>query len=108
MNHFSKKTLTQIKWWAWLATVLPLTALAGMFFVEFFGSEDMYRIALAIGATIMFSIAVVWWWWAIWIIANITGVLSSTVDKIEVVDEEIKSIRKSLRFFFDIKDNESK
>jgi hypothetical protein len=97
MKNFHKMALKHIQWWAWAAVVLPLTALAGMFFVEFIGTDTQYKLALATGATVMFGIAVVWWWWALYIIAKVTGILAKTIDRFDDVDTDIKEIRKDLK-----------
>lgn len=97
MKEFYKKTLKQIRWWAWAAAVLPLLTLAGLFFVKFIGTDSNYTLALTTGATIMFGVAVVWWWWAIYTIAKITDVLSGTLDKFDDVDTDIKELRKELK-----------
>lgn len=94
---FHLKALQQIRWWAWAAVVLPLTGLAGMFFVEFFGTDTHYRLALATGATVMFGIAVIWWWWALYIIAKVTMAISHAIEKLTDVDADIKEVRKELR-----------
>jgi hypothetical protein len=96
-KNFHKTKLSEIKWWAWAATVLPLTALAGMFFIEYIGTDDWYHIALGIGAMVMFGIAVVWWWWALWTILQVTNVLGTTVKKFDVVDDEIKEIKREVK-----------
>src|SRR6056300_1160411 len=94
---FHKKKLSEIKLWAWAAAVLPITALAGLFFINFIGHDTYYQIALAIGATAMFFIAVIWWWWALWTMLQVTNILGSTIEKFDVVEKEIKEIKTEVK-----------
>ena len=97
LKDFHKKRLREIKWWAWAATVLPIVALAGLFFLEVIGLDSYVNAALTIGAIFMFFVAVVWWWWAIWTIAKVTGILSRTIDKFDDVKEDLKSIKRIIK-----------
>ena len=96
IEEFRKKKLREIKIWAWLAVILPITALAGMFFVWVFGIDTYVKIFMVIGSTAMFSVAVIWWWWAIWTVAKITDLLGMTADKMKDLKNEILSIRKEI------------
>lgn len=97
LKDFHEKRLREIKWWAWAATVLPIVALAGLFFLEAFGLDTYINTALTIGATAMFFVSVVWWWWAIWTIAKITGILSQTYNKFDDVKKDLKFIRNDIK-----------
>ena len=97
MIDFHKRKLKQIKWWAWLATVGPITALGGLFFAEFIGTHTMFRMLLTFGATVFFCIAVFWWWWALYTIARITGVLGEAIEKIITVDNQVKEIKTEIK-----------
>ena len=97
MIDFHKQKLKQIKWWAWLATVGPITALGGLFFAAFIGTHTMARMLLSFGATVFFCIAVFWWWWAMYTIARITGVLGEAIEKIVTVDTEVKEIKTEIK-----------
>ena len=94
LKDFHKKQLQEIKWWIWAAIVLPIVALAGLFFIEVIGLDTYVNTALTIGATAMFFVSVVWWWWAIWTIARVITMLSNTVDKFDGVKEDLRSIKK--------------
>ena len=96
LKDFHRKKLNQIRWWAWAATVLPIVSLAGLFFINYIGTETYWDMALICGATIMFAIAVIWWWWAIYTIAQVTNILGTVADKFRDVGQEIKSIRKDI------------
>ena len=96
MKEFHKKALSQISIWAWAATILPLVALAGLFFLEMIGLRSYYHATLIVGATVMFAISVVWWWWALYTIAGVTSVLGKTSDKLDIVVEEVVDIKKEV------------
>jgi Zn-dependent protease with chaperone function len=97
MIEFRNKTIKQIKVWAWAASVLPLTALAALFFISIFDASEIYQRALIIGAVTMFATAVTWWWWVIYTIAKVIDVLGTTIDKFEDVKEDLQEIKKELR-----------
>lgn len=96
-NDFKTNTIREIRLWAWAATVLPITGLAGIFFLWFVGTDSLLNLAITIGGTLMFAIAVVWWWWAIRTMRNLVRQWDVTkVKVIEVLDEvvEIRTIVK--------------
>ena len=97
MKEFHKKALLQISIWAWAATILPIVALAGLFFLEFIGLRSYYHLTLTIGATIMFAVSVVWWWWALYTIAGVTSVLGKTSEKLDEVVDEVVDIKKDIK-----------
>lgn len=97
MNSFRKKTLKEIKIWAWAATVLPITALAGLFFLHYFGWDSLVGQALIIGATIMVCFAVIWWWWAIYTIAKVTDILDTSVAQFNEVKKELGNIKEEIK-----------
>lgn len=96
MKDFHTRALSQISIWAWAATVLPLVALAGLFFLECIGLRSYYHMTLTIGATVMFAISVVWWWWALYTIAGVTSTLGKTSEKLDVVIDEVVDIKKEV------------
>lgn len=93
MTKFKQNTIRQIRIWAWAAAVLPITALAGIFFVWTFGTSSLLSWAMIIGETIMFSIAVIWWWWAMYILRNLVNHWDETKDKVGDVLKDVKEIR---------------
>ena len=97
MKEFHKKALRQISIWAWAATVLPLVALAGLFFLEMIGMRTYYHVSLVIGCTIMFAISVFWWWWALYTIAGVTALLGKTSDNLNEVTTEVKEIKDDIK-----------
>ena len=104
MKNFRQQSLGEIKLWTWLAIVLPLTSLAALFFLWAFGWTDLYSELMVVGATTMFSFAVVWWWWAISKIADLINILSSVNDRFGEVREDITHIKKDIK---NLNDSES-
>lgn len=96
MKEFHKRALSQISIWAWAATVLPIVALAGLFFLEFIGLRSYYHVSLTIGATVMFAVSVVWWWWALYTIAKVTDTLGQTSEKLNTVIVDVVEIKKEV------------
>ena len=76
--------------------MLPLVALAGLFFLEFIGMRTYYHMTLTIGATAMFALSVVWWWWALYTIAKVTDTLRQTSEKLDTVVDEVVEIKKDI------------
>ena len=92
-NDFKTKTINQIRLWAWAAAVLPITALAGIFFTWRFFDSTILGYAMVIGETIMFTIAVVWWWWAMYVLRNLVKHWDDTKEKVHDVLTDVKSIK---------------
>ena len=93
-RDFSEKTLREIKIWAWAAAFLPLTALAGIFFVWAFGTSSMVNVSMVIGATTMFAVAVIWWWWALRAINILVKHWDKTGASVVEVLKDIREVRK--------------
>ena len=93
INDFKTNTIKQIRIWAWAAAVLPITALAGIFFVWRFFDGTTLGIAMIIGETTMFAIAVTWWWWAMYILRNLVNHWDETREKVRDVLVEVKDIK---------------
>jgi len=91
--NFKNKTIKQIKLWAWLAAVLPISALAAVFFVWQFFDESIFGYAMIAGQSVMFTVAVIWWWWAIYVLRNLVMQWDHTRDKVVDVQQTIKEIR---------------
>lgn len=92
-DKFRQKTIKEIRIWAWLAAVLPITALAGTVFIWVFGTSSALRTALIIGETTMFAIAVVWWWWAIYVIRRLVDQWTLTSTNIMEILNDIIIIK---------------
>ena len=92
-EKFRTKTIKEIRIWAWLAAVLPISALAGTFFVWVFGTDSLFRTAMIIGETTMFAVAVVWWWWAIYVIRRLVDQWDCTRGRVVEVLGEVKEIK---------------
>ena len=93
----AKKTIDkQINWWIVIGISLPLSFLAFLFFVNLFGHDTIYDVALTVGGTVFATIGFIWWWWAIYTIAKLTLILGDTSEKFDKVTGEFKEIRKDI------------
>ena len=92
-NNFRTTTINQIRLWAWAAAVLPLTALAGIFFVWKFFDGTILGWALTLGEISMFIVAVTWWWWAMYVLRNLVNHWDETRTNVKDVLTDVKSIR---------------
>lgn len=80
--------------------MLPLSSLAGLFFLWAFGYDSLIQLALVIGATAMFTIAVVWWWWALYVFRTLINHWDHTSKNMEEVSKEVKEIKTIFREIF--------
>lgn len=96
-NKFRNKTIKEIQIWAWIAAVLPLAALAGTFFIWAFGTSSLFRIAMIVGETTMFTVAVIWWWWAIYVIRHLVSQWDHTRNSVGEVLDEVKEIKELVK-----------
>ncbi len=94
--NFKTKTITQIRLWAWAAVVLPITSLAGIFFVWKFFDSSIFSMAMITGETIMFAIAVIWWWWAMYTMKNLVRQWDDTKEKVKEVSADIKDMKSAV------------
>jgi hypothetical protein len=93
-NSFRNKTLKQIRVWAWLAAVLPITGLAAIFFIWVYAPTSWFDTAIVVGETTMFAVAVIWWWWAIFIVNRLVRQWDVTRTNVSEVLTEIQDIRR--------------
>lgn len=91
--NLNTKILRQINLWSWLASILPLTALAGLWFAWAFGSHSVLNIIMVIGGVSMFAVAVVWWWWAIHVMRYLLSHWENADVGIQGISQDIKEIR---------------
>ena len=89
----NKAILRQINLWVWLASVLPLAALAGLWFTWAFGSHSMLNIVMVVGGSTMFTTAVIWWWWAIKVMRHLLSNWERAEIGIRGISVDIKEIR---------------
>ena len=92
-NNFRTTTINQIRLWAWAAAVLPLTALAGIFFVWKFFDGTILGWALTLGEISMFIVAVTWWWWAMYTMRNLVKQWDETRDAVKDVLTDVKDMK---------------
>lgn len=91
--NFKNKTLNQIRLWAWAAAVLPISALAGTFFVWRFFDGSLFSIAMIAGEVIMFTVAVIWWWWAMFTMRNLVRHWDETKHNVADVVKDVKEMK---------------
>ena len=96
-KKFSEKTIREIRWWAWAGAVIPLTGLAGFFFIWSFGTASVIHLTMVIGATTMFGVAVGWWWWALRAISILVKHWDQTGSSVAAVLEDIKEVKQLVR-----------
>lgn len=101
---FIISTLRQIKIWIWLAAILPLSALAGVFFIWRFYDGTVLGNVLIGGEILMFTVAVIWWWWAMYSMRNLVKHWGKTNDKVADVLTEIRDMKDSVEQVFAGKD----
>ena len=96
-NDFRHKTLKEIRLWAWVAAVLPITALAGIFFIWVFGTKELFDTAMVVGETTMFAVAVIWWWWALYVIRKLLVQWETTRANVADVLTELRAVKGIIR-----------
>ena len=96
MIDFKNKTLKQIRLWAWVAVIAPITALAGTFFVWRFFDGSWFSVAMITGETIMFSVAVIWWWWAMYTMRNLVRHWDETKKSVSDVVNDVKEMKSAV------------
>jgi hypothetical protein len=101
---FGKKKIKEIKLWIIAATVIPTVSLSGLFFVWVFGTRELLDIVMIVGATSMFTIAVIWWWWAIHAIYNLLILWKRTDETMVEVKVGITEVRAMIQAVFITKD----
>jgi hypothetical protein len=99
-KDFRIKTLREIQWWAWAASVIPLAALAAVFFIWAYGTNSMFNLAMIIGSSTMVVIAVVWWWWALHAIKTLIDHWDETKNNVKTVVVEVRDLKTFVREVF--------
>lgn len=92
-KDFSSKALNQIRWWTWAAAVLPITFLAGLFFVWVSGLDSVLDTLMISGATVMFGTAAVWWWWIIYTVSRILKKEQQVAQDLTDASKHIKDLK---------------
>jgi len=96
-NKFQQQTIKQLRLWAWIAATLPLVSLAGIFFIWTYGNNTAFDIALIVGETTMFAVAVVWWWWSLYAISKLVRHWDDTREVVAEVLAEIREINQIVK-----------
>lgn len=97
MNKNLGKIIKQSKYWMIAASVLPLTALSGLFFLQFIGWNTNLEKIVTLTATTMFFIATVWWWWAVNKIVEFANMMEKTEKNLQEVTKNILDIKIELK-----------
>lgn len=85
-----------IKIWSASAKVMPITALALLFFTTFIGWEDNIRIMLIVMCTVFFSVSVIWWWWVLGAVGKWMETIQHSTDSLSSIKDEIKEVKKEI------------
>lgn len=93
---FKSKTLNQIRLWAWAAVVLPITALAGIFFIWRFFDGSILSMAIIVGEIMMFTIAVIWWWWIIFKMKTLVKHWDETKENVRGIVKDVKDMKSAV------------
>lgn len=93
MVDFKTKTITQIRVWSWAAAILPIAALAGIFFIWRFFDGSILGYVMIAGETIMFTVAVIWWWWAMYVMRNLIKHWDQTRENVGEVLNDVRSMK---------------
>lgn len=94
--NYKIKTINQIRLWAWAAVILPISALAGIFFVWKFFDGTVFSMAMITGETAMFAVAVAWWWWAMYTMKNLVRQWDETKERVKEVSTDIKDMKSAV------------
>lgn len=93
----SKKTIDkQINWWIVIGISLPLSFLAFLFFVNLFGHDTIYDVALTVGGTLFATIGFVWWWWAIYSISYFSSLIVRVSENFQKLQKDLKDLKKDI------------
>lgn len=103
--EINQKILRQISIWAWLACILPLTAMAGLWFAWAFGSHSILNVIMIVGGISMFSVAVVWWWWALGVMKHLLSHWEKADVGIQGISKDVKEIRLMVKEVFPVIDD---
>ena len=86
----------QINWWIVAGISMPMSFLAFLFFVNLFGHENVYQVALTVGATLFATIGFIWWWWAIYSIAQFSGLIVRVSENFQKLQKDLKDLKKDI------------
>lgn len=86
----------QVKLWKWLASILPLTALAVILLVYFLGTDTYLKLAMITSVAGFMLASFVWWWWAIDKIKAWFKLIGETQSALTEIKDEIREVRKDV------------
>lgn len=86
----------QINWWIVAGISMPMSFLAFLFFVNLFGHETVYQVALTVGATLFATIGFIWWWWVIYSISQFSGLIVRVSENFQKLQKDLKDLKKDI------------
>jgi hypothetical protein len=86
----------QVKIWKWLASILPLTALAVISLVYFLGTDTYLKLAVIATVAGFMLASFVWWWWVIDKIKAWFKLIGETQTALKDIKEDIQEVRKDV------------
>jgi hypothetical protein len=92
-KDFTKKTIEEIKAWAWFASIFPMVVLSIVFLIWLIEPKHIFDIVMVVGGSIMFTMAAIWWWWALCAIKTLLDHWDGTKDGVQEALNEIKAIK---------------
>lgn len=87
----------QVKLWAWLGKVAPLTALTFLCLIVFFEFNTYAEYLIGAVALAFAVVAFTWWWWVIYAVRDLNSMLTQTTEKFDEVIKEIKKLKKDIK-----------
>lgn len=99
-KEFSDQKIKEIKIWAWIAAVLPISSLAALFFIWAFGTTHWLNIAMVTGSTVMFTASVIWWWWALHAMTTLLAHWDKTKDNVTGILHDVKEVKNLVKDLF--------
>lgn len=86
----------QVKIWKWLASILPLTALAVISLVHFLGTDTYFKITVIVIVAGLSVTSFAWWWWAIDKIRAWFKLIGETQSALTEIKNDIKEVKKDV------------
>ena len=86
----------QVNIWKWLASILPLTALAIISLVYFLGTDTYLKIAVITTVAVFMLASMIWWWWAIDKVKAWFKLIGETQSALTEIKDEIREVRKDV------------
>jgi hypothetical protein len=99
-SNFRKKTLQEIRWWAWTAVAMLLSSVLGLSLLWIYGTPSVFNFFLTVGLSITGVVFLIWWWWALRAIKTLINHWDEINDNVKEVATEIKSLKSFIHGIF--------